>query len=77
VPIVPVENNPMTDAEGGHGTFGAGIVAGSGAASGGLFKGMAPGSKLIGITAGNDVGLSTFAIIQAMDYTLVNQFRYN
>jgi serine protease AprX len=77
VPIIPVENVPMTDAEGGHGTFGAGVVAGSGSASGGLCMGMAPGAKIVGINAGNDVGLSTFAIIQAMDYTLVNQFRYN
>ena len=77
VPIVPVENQPLTDIEGGHGTFGAGVTAGTGAASGGLYQGMAPGAKLIGIRAGNDVGLSTYAIVQAMDYTLVNQFRYN
>jgi subtilisin family serine protease len=38
---------------------------------------MAPGAKLVGIRAGNDVGLTTYAIVQAMDYTLVNQFRYN
>ncbi len=38
---------------------------------------MAPGAKLIGIRAGNDVGLTTYAIVQAMDYTLVNQYRYN
>jgi hypothetical protein len=38
---------------------------------------MAPGAKLIGIRAGNDVGLTTYAIVQAMDYTLINQFRYN
>ena len=77
VPVLPVENQLITDVEGGHGTFGAGVTAGTGKASGGLYKGMAPGAKLIGITAGNDVGLSTFAIVQAMDYTLVNQFRYN
>ncbi len=77
LPIVPVENSPMTDVEGGHGTFGAGVTAGTGAASGGLYQGMAPGAKLIGINAGNDAGLSTYAIVQAMDYTLVNQFRYN
>ena len=76
-PIVPVENQPLTDVEGGHGTFGAAVTAGTGAASGGLYQGMAPGAKLIGITAGNDAGLSTFAIVQAMEYTLVNQFRYN
>ena len=77
LPIVPVENAPISDVEGGHGTFGAAVTAGTGAASGGLYSGMAPGAKLIGIRAGNDVGLTTFAIVQAMDYTLVNQFRYN
>ena len=77
LPVVPVENVPITDVEGGHGTFGAGVTAGTGAASAGLYEGMAPGAKLIGIRAGNDVGLTTYAIVQAMDYTLVNQFRYN
>ena len=77
LPVLPVEDQPMTDVEGGHGTFGAGVTAGTGAASGGLYQGMAPGAKLIGIRAGNDVGLTTYAIVQAMDYTLVNQYRYN
>jgi subtilisin family serine protease len=77
LPIIPVENVPISDIEGGHGTFGAGVAAGTGAASGGLYQGMAPGAKLIGIRAGNDVGLTSYAIVQAMDYALVNQFRYN
>lgn len=77
VPIVPVEDLPFTDAEGGHGTFGAGVTAGTGKASGGFYAGVAPGAKLIGITAGNDAGLSTFAIVQGLEYALVNQFRYN
>ena len=77
LPVIPVENVPISDVEGGHGTFGAAVTAGTGAASGGLYAGMAPGAKLIGIRAGNDVGLTTYAILQAMDYTLVNQFRYN
>ena len=77
LPVVPVENVPISDVEGGHGTFGAAVTAGTGAASGGLYAGMAPGAKLIGIRAGNDVGLTTYAIVQAMDYTLVNQFQYN
>jgi subtilisin family serine protease len=77
LPIIPVENVPISDVEGGHGTFGAGVTAGTGAASGGLYTGMAPGAKLIGIRAGNDYGLTTYAIVQAMDYTLVNQYRYN
>lgn len=77
LPVVPVENVPLSDVEGGHGTFGAAVTAGTGAASAGLYTGMAPGAKLIGIRAGNDVGLTTYAIVQAMDYTLVNQFLYN
>jgi subtilisin family serine protease len=77
LPVVPVENVPVTDIEGGHGTFGAGVTAGTGVASAGLYKGMAPGAKLVAIRAGNDVGLTTYAIVQAMDYTLVNQYRYN
>jgi len=77
VPILPVEDQPFTDVEGGHGTFGAGVLAGTGAASGGFYRGVAPGAKLIGLTAGNDAGLSTFAIVQALDYALVYQFRYN
>lgn len=77
LPVVPVENAPISDVEGGHGTFGAAVTAGTGAASAGLYTGMAPGAKLIGIRAGSDAGLTTYAIVQAMDYTLVNQFRYN
>jgi len=77
VPPVFLEDQPISDVEGGHGTFGAGTTAGSGAASGNFYGGVAPGAKLIGLVAGNDLGLSTFAITQAYDYALVNQFRYN
>ncbi len=77
VPVLPVENQPFSDVEGGHGTFGAGVLAGTGAASAGFYRGVAPGAKLIGLQAGNDVGLTTYAIVQALDYALVNQFRYN
>src|SRR5687768_572999 len=77
LPPVFVEDQPFTDVEGGHGTFGAAVTAGTGQASGGLYGGMAPGAKLIGLVAGNDLGLTTFGIVQAYDYALVNQWRYN
>lgn len=77
VPPVALEDQPQTDLEGGHGTFGAGIVAGSGAASGNFYGGVAPGAKLIGLMAGNDLGLTSFSILQAYDYALANQYRYN
>src|SRR5688500_16662552 len=76
-PVVAIEDQPLTDVEGGHGTFGAAVTAGSGQQSGAFYGGVAPGAKLIGLVAGNDGGLTTFAILQAFDYTLVNQFRYN
>ncbi|MEW5877383.1 MAG: S8 family serine peptidase [Acidobacteriota bacterium] len=77
VPQVAVEDVPHTDVEGGHGTFGAAVLAGTGAASGAFYGGVAPGAKLVGLVAGNDAGLSTFAILQAFGYALANQFRYN
>ncbi|HVF49139.1 MAG TPA: S8 family serine peptidase [Pyrinomonadaceae bacterium] len=77
VPPVALENQPLSDVEGGHGTFGAGITAGTGEASGGFYGGVAPGAKLVGLVAGNDYGLTEFAILQAYDYTLANRERYN
>ena len=77
VPPVHLEDQPMTDIEGGHGTFVTGVVGATGAMSGNFYGGVAPGADLIGLVAGNDAGLSTFAIVQAYDWILVNQFRYN
>jgi len=77
VPVIAVENAPNSDVEGGHGTFGAGVAAGTGQASGGFYGGIAPGAKLLGLVAGNDAGLTSFGIVQAYDYALVNQLRYN
>ena len=67
LPPVFLEDQPFTDVEGGHGTFGAAVTAGTGQASGALYQGMAPGAKLIGLVAGNDVGLTTFGIVQSYD----------
>jgi subtilisin family serine protease len=77
VPVIAVENAPNSDVEGGHGTFGAGVAAGTGQVSGGFYGGVAPGARLLGLVAGNDAGLTSFGIVQAYDYALVNQFRYN
>lgn len=71
------EDQPMTDVEGGHGTFVSGVIGASGSHSGNFYGGVAPGADLIGLVAGNDIGLTTFTILQAYDWILVNQFRYN
>ncbi len=74
---VYVENAPLSDLEGGHGTFVSGVIAGSGQASGDYYGGMAPGAGLVGVVAGNECGLPTFGILQAYDYVLVNQAKYH
>ncbi|HEV2705323.1 MAG TPA: S8 family serine peptidase [Pyrinomonadaceae bacterium] len=77
VPPIYVENLPMTDAESGHGTFGAGVAAGTGVQSGDFYGGVAKGAKLIGVQSGDDLGLPLVAIIGAFDYLVANQTRYN
>ncbi len=59
----------------GHGTHVAGTAAGTGEASSGKYKGVAPGANLIGIGAG-DV-LFIFWILAGFDYTLDHQADYN
>ena len=62
-----VENLPNTDYVYGHGTFVAGMIAGDGARSGGAYAGVAPGAKLVGLSAGD---LSLFHVLAGFDYLL-------
>ncbi|NEZ04827.1 S8 family serine peptidase [Wenzhouxiangella sp. XN201] len=75
LPITWVEDVPDTDIGSGHGTHVAGTVAGTGAASGGDYAGVAPGAHLIGYGSGGV--LFILDTLGAFDYALVNQFRYN
>jgi len=74
-PHITVENVPNTDQSVGHGTHCAGIVGGTGLRSGGLYKGVAPGAKLIG--AGLGAGLYIINGLAAWEWGLTNQARYN
>ena len=58
----------------GHGTFVAGVIAGSGAASGGYYGGMAPGAKMLGISAGD---ASLFYVLSGIDYILSKRVEQN
>jgi len=72
-----LENQPMSDVESGHGTFGSGVAAGLGVNSGGFYGGVARGAHLVVVNSGTDSGLPLVAIIGAYDYLLVHQFDYN
>src|SRR5688500_7981466 len=71
-PPIYVENQQHSDVESGHGTHGAAVAAGTGAQSGNFYGGVAPGAHLIGLNAGNELGLPLVTILGAYDYLLVN-----
>jgi serine protease AprX len=62
-----LENLPNTDLLSGHGTFVGGVIAGNGARSGGKYTGVAPGAKLLGLSAGD---LNLFFVLEGLDYLL-------
>jgi serine protease AprX len=74
-PNVSIENVQNTDQSVGHGTHCAGIIGGSGVRSGGLYAGVAPGTKIIG--AGLGAGLFVLNAVGAWEWGLANQYRYN
>ena len=71
---IAVEESSNTDWMMGHGTLVASLIAGTGAASNNYYGGMAPGAKLLGISAGD---ASLFYVLSAMDYVLSNRVSQN
>ncbi|HYO62509.1 MAG TPA: S8 family serine peptidase [Pyrinomonadaceae bacterium] len=64
---VNVEGLSNTDQTSGHGTFVSGVIAGDGARSGGRYKGVAPGAKVVGLSAGD---VSLLYVLAGFDYLL-------
>jgi serine protease AprX len=64
---VNIENLPNTDQAHGHGTFVAGVIGGNGAKSGGQYTGVAPGARLVGMSAGD---LNLVFVLNGFDYLL-------
>src|SRR5207249_1124844 len=61
----------------GHGTFLAGIIAGSGASSGGAYKGIAPDAKLVSIKiAGANGACDVSNILAAIQWVVSFKSRY-
>jgi serine protease AprX len=73
-PTYAIENLVDTDTTTGHGTHVAGIVAGSGAASDGYYRGVAPGADLIGVGAAD--GTDMLTALAGYDWILANRERY-
>ncbi len=74
LPITYVENQPNTDTNSGHGTHCAGIVAGTGARSGGEYAGVAPGADLVGY--GSGAAIAILDAIGGFDYAITHQFSF-
>lgn len=64
------EDLANTDQLYGHGSFVAGVIAGSGSRSGGRFAGIAPQAKIVGLSAGD---LSLLYVLGGFDYLLANR----
>ncbi len=74
-PIVYQEDVVNTDTNSGHGTHVAGTVGGTGAASGGMYEGVAPGADLIGYGSGG--GVLILDLVGGFDYAITHQNEYN
>lgn len=71
---VHLENLSNTDPVAGHGTFVAGVIAASGQSSGGKYNGVAPGSRVLGLSAGD---LNLTHVLSGFDYLLEKGGAYN
>jgi serine protease AprX len=69
-----VEGLNDTDVAMGHGTFVAGVIAGTGSSSGGYYGGIAPGAKVLGVSCGD---ASLFYVLSGMDYILTHRIEQN
>lgn len=75
-PMLYVEDQLNTDLGGsGHGTHVAGTVGGTGERSGGLYRGVAPGAKLVGYGSGG--ALFILDAVGGLDYAATHQFSFD
>ena len=75
VPMTYLEGQPNTDLGSGHGTHCAGTVGGTGQRSNGLYRGVAPGARLVGYGSGGV--LFILDAVGGLDYAATNQFTFS
>jgi serine protease AprX len=62
----------------GHGTHVAGIIAGSGAASNGLYRGIAPDASLVNVKVSNELGMTYESdMVDGLQWIYNNKATYN
>jgi serine protease AprX len=71
LPVTILEGQPDTDLTSGHGTHCAGSVGGSGAQSGGQFRGVATDAKIIGY--GSGAVIAVLDAVGGFDYAIANK----
>ncbi|HEV2146150.1 MAG TPA: S8 family serine peptidase [Longimicrobiaceae bacterium] len=72
------EDLPNTDSDHGHGTHVAGSAGGGGNASGGKYRGVAPGAHIVGVRATVPGGsFPQVMILAGFDYIIENRKEYN
>jgi serine protease AprX len=70
------EGNPYKDSY-GHGTFVAGLIAGNGASSHGMYKGEAPGAKLVAVKVAGASGVTDLAtVISGINWVVAHRDQY-
>ncbi len=74
LPATYLEGQPDTDISSGHGTHCAGSVGGSGAQSGGLYRGVATDARLVGY--GSGAVISILDAVGGFDYAIANRNRF-
>jgi len=71
-------NQTSSKDEYGHGTHVAGIIGGNGAASGGLYKGVAPGVNLVNLRVSDKDGMTyESSLIDSLQWVYNNKTTYN
>jgi serine protease AprX len=80
-PGVIVEMSPKGERGGdgyGHGSHVAGLIAGDGTHSHGLYTGVAPGADLVNVKVGDETGAATISdVIDGLQFVFLNKDRFN
>jgi serine protease AprX len=77
--VARVDFTPAGDGDDayGHGTHLAGVIAGNGASSGGKWRGVAPGAKLVSVkVAGPDGSTDVSVVIAALQWVVTHRAEY-